>query len=264
MGIEIVVIVGAVFVGSMIFPRSRRLIKGAIGLLFNNVEEANPEVLFQAAQDDYRKRVANYNNALASLASVNEQSKRQIAAKQDKLDTLTARIQANVDAGNTDLAAQLAGQHDALESDLAKNKEQYAKTDSAYAANVQNIKIAQQEYQKKVQSFQNKLAQSKIDSALSEAGAALQNVAFKSDDIGSSFNRAEEIIDKRSADAAGKARVVTDLGANADEVRAQESEQKALDKASLAKFLAKKNGQTAAPITATVTSEKQMGPVSVG
>lgn len=254
--------IAVLFFGSVALPRGRRLWKGLVGSMFNSVEEANPELLFQAAQDDYRKRVAGYNNALGKLGGTIEMLKRQIVVKQDKLDTLTTRIQANIDAGNNDLAASLAGQHDSLETDLGRDKEQFAQMNSAFEANEQNIKQANDDYKKKVQSFQNRLAQAKIDEALAEAGSALQNVSFKADDVTSAFSRAEEIINKRSADAAGKARVIASLGANSEDVKVHEAEQKALDKAALAKFMAKK-GQSVAPNSnGASVAPKEMGPVS--
>jgi phage shock protein A len=257
--IEAIVVGGVLLLGSLIFPRPRRLVKGALGMMFNSVEEANPEVLFQAAKDDYRKNTANMNQALANFAGQMNALDRQVKTQTAKKEELEARIQANIDAGNTDLAATLASQLETIEHDLSENQRQLTDASNAYKGQVAKMKQAEADFKKKVQSFQSRLSQAKINDALATAGAALQDVAFKASDQGDTFNRAEEILNKRADQAAGKARVVSDLAASGEAVQVQEAEQKALDKAALAKFLAKRGKS---PSADSQPAEKQMGPVA--
>jgi phage shock protein A len=182
-----------------------------------------------------------------------------VASKTQKLADLAARIQANVDANNTELAAQLASQHESLEQDLNHDKQSLADTEKAYQTSLTQMKMTQQEFQRKIDALQSKMSQTQIAEAQAEAGSALQNVSFSAADIGDTMKSVEEGLDKRYEKAAGKARLITDLG-NSTDVVAKESEQKALDKAALAKFLAKKSGGVPATATPAPVAEKQMGP----
>ena len=54
------------------FARIGRLLRGFFGLFISGVEEANPEALMEAARQEFRDRMSQYNLALARMGGVAE------------------------------------------------------------------------------------------------------------------------------------------------------------------------------------------------
>ena len=50
------------------FARIGRLLRGFLGLFISGVEEANPEALMEAARQEFREKMSQYNLALARMA----------------------------------------------------------------------------------------------------------------------------------------------------------------------------------------------------
>jgi hypothetical protein len=61
-----------------LFARVGRLFRGFIGLFISGLEESNPEALMDAARQEFREKMAQYNMALARMAGVAERLKGQV------------------------------------------------------------------------------------------------------------------------------------------------------------------------------------------
>jgi len=90
------------------FGRIGRLFRGFLGLFISGIEEANPEALMEAARQEFRARMTQYNLALARMAGVAERLKSQVGMKTTRAQELERRILANHRAGNLELAGTLA------------------------------------------------------------------------------------------------------------------------------------------------------------
>ncbi len=55
-----------------IFARIGRLFRGFLGLFISGIESRNPEALMEAARQDFRDKMVQYNLALARMAGVAE------------------------------------------------------------------------------------------------------------------------------------------------------------------------------------------------
>ena len=64
--------------------RLSRLLRGFLGLFISGLEERNPEALMEAARQEFRNKMAQYNLALAQMAGVAERLKNQIKGKNIK------------------------------------------------------------------------------------------------------------------------------------------------------------------------------------
>ena len=80
------------------FGRIGRLFRGFLGLFISGIEEANPEALMEAARQEFRQKITQYNLALARMAGVAERLKAQVKVKAgraqdlvdiDRLETLS-------------------------------------------------------------------------------------------------------------------------------------------------------------------------------
>ena len=241
------------------FARIGRLLRGFLGLFISGIEEANPEALMEAARQEFRQKMTQYNLALAKMAGVAERLKSQVNAKATRAQELERRILANHRAGNMELAGTLARELQELKADLQTDSQELKETEEAYDANLRQAKLAQREFEDKVRRLEKQLSQVKIKEAQAEASTALSSVAFKVGDLGDTMKTVEEILEKRYEVSAGKARVARDM-VDMDTIQEKENERKALEQAALAEFLASQ-GIQATPASATpAPAVKEMGP----
>jgi phage shock protein A len=241
-----------------IFARIGRLMRGFFGLFITGIEEQNPEALMEAARQDFRGKMTQYNLALAKMAGVAERLKGQVRQKATRAQELERRILANHRAGNMELAGSLARELQELKADLTADTQELSETEEAYQANLRQAKLAQQEFEDKIRRVEKQLSQVKIKEAQAEAATALSGVGFKIGDLGDTMKTVEEILQKRYEVSAGKARVAKDM-VNMEMIQEKENERRALEQNALAEFLATQGIQTPAAAEAPA-SVKEIGP----
>lgn len=242
------------------FARIGRLFRGFLSLFISGLEEANPEALMEAARQEFRDRMAQYNLALARMGGVAERLKSQVNLKMTRAQDLERRILANHRAGNMELAGALARELQELKADLETDSQELKDSEEAYQANLRQAKLAQREFEDKVRRLDKQLSQVKIKEAQAEAAAALSSVAFKVGDLGDTMKRVDEILQKRYEVSAGKARLAKDM-VDMDAIQEKENERKALEQVALAEFLASQGIQTTpAAGQQTPAATKEIGP----
>jgi len=242
------------------FGRIGRLVRGFFGLFITGLEESNPEALMEAARQEFRTKMTQYNLALAKMAGVAERLKVQVNGKTLKAQDLERRILANHRAGNLELAGSLARELQELKADLEVDSQELKESDEAYQANLRQAKLAQREFEDKVRKLEKQLSQVKVKEAQAEAAAALSNVAFKVGDLGDTMKTVEDVLQKRYEVSAGKARLAKDM-VDIEAVTEKENERKALEQVALAEFLASQ-GIQATPSTEAQppVAAKEIGP----
>jgi len=212
----------------------------------------------EAARQEFRYKMTQYNAALARMAGVAERLKTQVKAKTVRAQELERRIIANHHAGNMDLAGSLARELQELKADLTIDTQELAETEEAYQGNLRQAKVAQKEFEEKVRKLEKQLSQVQIKEAEAEAAAALGSAAFKVGDLGDTMKTVEDVLAKRYEKSAGKARVAKDM-VNMEAVVEKENERKALEQVALADFLASQGIQAPAS-TETPAASKEIGP----
>ena len=213
----------------------------------------------EAARQEFRERMVQYNMALARMAGVAERLKSQIKGKTTKGQDLERRIMANHRAGNLELAGSLARELQELRGDLGHDTDELKETEEAYQANLRQAKLAQRDFDDKIRGLEKQMSQVKIKEAQAEAASALSSVAFKVGDLGDTMKTVEEVLNKKYETSAGKARLAADM-VDMDKVREKEGERKALEHTALAEFLATQGISTAEPATDVAPTAKEMGP----
>jgi phage shock protein A len=241
-----------------IFARIGRLFRGFFSLFISGLEAGNPEALMEAARQEFRDKMAQYNLALARIAGVAERLKIQIKGKSTRAQDLERRVLANHRAGNLELAGSLARELQELKADLTVDTQELTETESAYQGNLRQAKLTQKEFEDKIRRLEKQLSQVKIKEAQAEAAAALGSAAFSVGDLGDTMKTVEEVLSKRYEVSAGKARVAKDL-VDMDMVQEKESERKALEQAALAEFLASQGIQAPAAAEGPAAA-KEIGP----
>src|SRR5262249_2967317 len=145
-----------------LFSRIGRLFRGFISLFISGLEERNPEALMEAARQEFRDKISQYNAALARMAGVAERLKTQVKGKTQKAQDLERRILANYQAGNNELAGSLARELQELKADLGHDTEELKETEEAYQNNLRQAKIVQREFEDKVRRLETQLSQVKV------------------------------------------------------------------------------------------------------
>jgi phage shock protein A len=250
------------------FRRIANLFKGFLSLFISGIERQHPEALLEAAQQEFKAQMAAARDALASSAGLCSRLQQQIKDGESQINQLTARITANVKAGNTAVAGELALRLQTVKGELARNKEQYAIAEKTYQTSVKQVSLAQTEFNRKMEALKSKLNQAKINEALASATAASANMSFKVGDLGDTIGRIDEVVTERAAKAEGKIRATSDLvNAQGAEIQVKEEEQKALADQALAEFMASQGmavpgaKEAAAPAAAPPSDAgKTMGP----
>jgi phage shock protein A len=249
------------------FRRIANLFKGFLSLFISGIEREHPEALLEAAQQEFKSQMAAARDALASSAGLCSRLQQQIKDGESQINQLTARITANVKAGNTAVAGELALRLQTVKGELARNKEQYAIAEKTYQTSVKQVSLAQTEFNRKMEALKSKLNQAKINEALASATAASANMSFKVGDLGDTIGRVDEVVSERAAKAEGKIRATSDLvNAQGAEIQIKEEEQKALADQALAEFMATQGmavpGAKEAPAPAAPPTDagKTMGP----
>jgi phage shock protein A len=245
-----------------VMSRLGRLFRGFLSLFVSGLEERNPEALMEAARQEFRQKMTQYNLALAQMAGIAERLKSQIKGKAARGQELERRILANHQAGNLELAGTLARELQELKADLTIDTNELTETEGAYQNNLRQAKISQKDFEERINKLQKQLSQVKIKEAQAEAAAALSSVAFKVGDLGDSMKTVEEVLAKRYERSAGKARVAADL-VNMEQIQEKEAERKALEQSALAEFLANQGIQAATGSEAPAAA-KEIGPAQKG
>ena len=243
-----------------LFSRLGRLVRGFFGLFISGLEERNPEALMDAAKQDFRNKMALYNQALARMAGIAERLKSQIKQKSTRGQDLERRIMANHRAGNLELAGSLARELQELKTDLQHDTIELADTEEAYQNNLRQAKLAQKEFEDKIRRLESQFSQVRVKEAQAEAASALSNVAFKVGDLGDTMKTVEEVLNKRYEMSAGKARLAKDL-VDTNVLQEKEAERKALEQGALAEFLASQ-GIAATPTNEAAPANKDLGPAT--
>lgn len=238
--------------------RIGRLFRGFLSLFVSGLEEANPEALMEAAKQEFRSKMTNYNLALARMAGVAERLKAQVNQKAARAQDLERRILANHRAGNMELAGTLARELQELKGDLLTDSKELQETEEGYQANLRQAKVAQKDFEEKIRRLEKQLSQVKIKEAQAEAATALSSVGFKIGDLGDTMKTVEDVLQKRYEVSAGKARVAKDM-VDMDYVQEKENETRALEQNALAEFLATQGIQSA-PVADAPAGAKEIGP----
>ena len=242
------------------FGRIGRLFRGFLGLFISGIEEANPEALMEAARQEFRARMTQYNLALARMAGVAERLKSQVGGKTTRARSWSGGFWPTIAPATSSSPARSRASCRSSRRISTTDTAELKETEEAYDANMRQAKLAQREFEDKVRRLEKQLSQVKIKEAQAEAASALSSVAFKVGDLGDTMKRAEEVLEKRYEVSAGKARVAKDM-VDMDTVTEKENERKALEQVALAEFLASQGIQSAPEAGQTTpVASKEIGP----
>ena len=220
-----------------LFRRLRLIIREFLSYVDSpRVEEKTPEVLLEAAKQDFRDKMVECNRAFARLGSIGERLRNQMDAKRRRAIELEKRILANYKAANTELAGSLARELQEVELDRERDGEELEDAEAAYESNRDHVRILQHEFEQNVKRLERRISRVKLEETREEAAAALREITENAGNTGEAWKNVEDLLDTKQVVARAKAQVARDLGDEA-ELEEQEVENKAKEQRALSEFL---------------------------
>ncbi|OUD16239.1 PspA/IM30 family protein [Thioflexithrix psekupsensis] len=232
------------------------LFKAFINLFITDMEKRNPEALLELEKENLRKQMAQYNEGLSAHATLSERLMTQVKRLETDERDLRAKINANLNAGNRDVAAQYALRLKTLEQQLAEARDQLEKAELTYrnlvAAREQAINAAKA----KIEAIKTSISSMKMQKAMAEMSEMASGMTGTIGSSGDTLDRLQKMVEEERDKAAGRARVAHDA-VYTDEVKLKQSEQAALADMALAEFMQKEglNPKLSDNSTPTVDAE---------
>ena len=241
------------------FQRISNLIRGFFSLFISGLERQNPEALLEVEQENLRKQIAQYNQGLATHAGLCERLISQVRQLENEQRDLRARTAANLRAGNSDAAGQLALRLQTVERELDENRTQLEQAEKTYKDLVKARDVAINAARQKIESLKAGISDMKMKKAMAELTEMASGMITNIGGSGETLDRLSKIVEEERTKAAGRVRVARDSMDMTDVVM-KDAEQKALADQALADFAAKE-GIPLEP--AASTGESQAAPSSV-
>jgi phage shock protein A len=218
--------------------RIGNLFRGFFGLFVSGMERQNPEALLEVEKEHLRTQIARYNQGLASHAGLCESLMAQVKKLEADDRDLTAKISANLRAGNRDAAAQYALRLQTVTRELDENRIQLTKAETTYTELTRARDVSIQAARAKIESLKANLDDLKIKKATAELSEMASGMISQMGGAGDTLNRLQSMVDEERNKAAGRVRVARD-SLNTGDLIIKESEQKALADQALAEFISK-------------------------
>ncbi len=219
------------------YQRLKNLIRGFLSLFISGLESANPEALIEAEKENLRHQIARFNENLANHAAFTERLMRQVKTLGRKEKELTAKITANLKAGNKRVAGQLALQLQTVKQQLEENQQQLEMADKTFKDLEKSRDVSIREAQAKIEKLQSLVSETQMLEAQAELQEMAKGMITGIGGSGDTVNRISEALEERRDKAAGRARVAAG-SIDTSGVAMKESEQEALGDAALAEFAA--------------------------
>lgn len=242
------------------WKRLSKIFKGFVSMFMSNVEKSNPKAILEAEKEEQRDVIAKFNENLAKKAGLIVRLKRMVSEEKQKEQELLAKVQANMAAGNQDLAGQYALQIKELKESAANHVKNLEECQKEYEELQESRNTAVQEARARISKLEQKLSEVEMKESEAELRERSADMVQSLGSGGESLSRLEESINERLEIAEGRAMVAkgtVDTGS----IKMKASERKALESQALAELMSSM-GQEYKPVNPVATAplgEKEMG-----
>jgi phage shock protein A len=245
------------------FGRISTLFKGFLSLFISGIEKANPRALIEAEKENLRNQIARFNDNLATHAGFVERLLRQVKSLEAKEKETTARISANIKAGNRAVAGQLALELQSIKSQLEENRGQLTVSEETYKKLIKTRDVSIREAKNKIEALKRLITEAEMMEAQAELQEMATGMITQIGGSGDTINRVEEYLTERRDKAAGRSRVASS-SIDTSEIQLKEAEQVALADQALAEFEMaygmKSSDAASAQAAETPAPNRELGP----
>jgi phage shock protein A len=160
---------------------------------------------------------------------------RQVKLLEKNETNLTAKIAANIKAGNRSLAGQMALELKTIQEQLQENREQLTAADDTYRKLLKTRDVTVQEARNKIDKLKMMISEAKILEAQAELQEMASGMISNMGGSGETLNRLEEYLQERRDHAAGRAAVASS-SLDMSEIDMKDAERSALADQALLEF----------------------------
>ncbi len=209
-------------------------IRAQINKLANFFWTRDPIAQMQLEYDKSVAQLKEGREGLEQYRGLVERVSRQVAANEQRVQTLNAKIRAYLKADDRKTAGQLAIQLQEAKQELAENQQQLKLHETSYQNNVEKIKHAGNNLSKIREKIQKYEAELKMSQAEAELARLSQTFNF---DITTDFGQIEQVVQEKIDLNRAKVRVAADLsGEGLQEIKAERAMQENLAEDLLQEF----------------------------
>lgn len=252
------------------WKRLQNIFKGFMSLFIKGLETSNPKALLEAERESLREKVAKFNQSLAKQAGFVARLERLIAEGDKREKELAAKFQANVAAGNTEIAGRLATDYKTVKDQVAGYREQLKANKKTYEDLVKAKEVTIREAKMKLDELARKLSQVEMKEAEAELREMSQAMVSEIGSDGDTISRLEDSLNERLEYATGRAEVAKH-SSDTTEITMKESERKALEQQAMMELAASMGLEVpgmvkpaaAEPLGEASSPQKSIGPVSL-
>jgi phage shock protein A len=241
----------------MIVGKLWRALRAQFNKLANFFWTADPIAQMQYEYDSAVEQLKSGREGLEQYRALVERVSRQVAAEQQHVTMLEAKIKSYLQAGERDTAAKFALELQKAKQELAENQAQLKMHEDAYNNNVTKIKHAT----KKLGEVKAKIQKYDAELKMSRAEAEMAKLATSFDfNVTTDFGQIEEVIQDKIGLNRAKARVAADLSSEGlVDIKREEAVEQAMADQALRDFEVQMGMVT--PETAGITdATKELGP----
>ena len=222
----------------MIMGKFGTAIRAFFNKLANLLWESDPHAILQLEVDQATQQIQVAREGLERYRGLVERVSMQVASGKQNAQRLESQIKAHLQAGNREVAGQLAIQLQQVKTDLATNEQQLAMHTDAYNNNLLKL----QQGQKDISALRQKAQKLKADLEMAKAEAEIARVAEAISDsaipnFSTKIGQATELMQDQIAKHRGQARVAADMSSRGvEEIKAQQAAESALGENLLKQF----------------------------
>lgn len=246
------------------WKRISKIFKGFLSLFIKGIETSNPKALIEAEKEALREKIAKFNANLAKQAGFVSRLERLITEASKNEAELIAKTQANLKAGNREIAGRYAMELKGVRQQLIDYRAQLKEAQQAYETLIKTKEVVVKEARNKIDLVVRKLSQVEMKEAEAELREMSQAMVSEIGSDGDTIGRVEEVLDERLEQATGRSMVARD-STDVSEIQMKDSELKALEQQALSEFAASAGIEMPgieAPLSQGVESRsKAMGPM---
>lgn len=186
------------------FSRLGALIRGFFGLFIGDLEEKNPEVLFEDIKNQIERARKEAEQQIIEIQTNAEMIKIEMKNAEKNLNAIRARVEAAQKQGDKDLLIELLVQEEEYQTTYETHKATYDKAMADVAKIREDYKIFESEMSAKLNELKTLKSQAKMANLRENINSINAKYTSKDNRIGNlneSMDRAREIVNKKTARA---------------------------------------------------------------
>ena len=183
------------------FSRLGSMVRGFFGMFVGNLEEKNPELLFEDIKNQVEKARKEAEHQIVEIQTNAELIKIEMKNSEKNLNAVKARVEAAQRQGDMDILVELLVQEEELQTTYETHKATYDNAMVEVARIREDFKIFESEMNAKLNELKTLKSQAKMAALRENINSVNAKYSSKNNRVGSindSMDRAREIVNKKT------------------------------------------------------------------